>query len=229
MYWKLLLAVLLCLGLFGPVAVADVVCTTDTLANYEALGPGGCTIKGLPFMGFSFSTVAVSGGAVPVDANHVTVSPVDPDVQAGLNFASNGFSVTAGQFVQYQLAFSADDPPIIHGWDLLLFDPVTFPAVITITSEECLGAAFLGSVCPTGLTVTNTVFDNGITSVLTDTRFFPASSILGVLTTITLDATNGGLASLNSITEQAVLVPEPSSVLLTASSLLLLFLMRRAR
>jgi hypothetical protein len=229
MCWKLLPAVLLSLGFFGSAAVADVACATDTLANYEALGPGGCTVKGLPFMGFSFSTVAVSGGAVAVDASQVSVSPVDPVVQAGLNFASNGFSVTAGQFAQYQLAFSADDPPIIHGWDLQLFDPVTFPAVIIITSEECLGAAFLGSACPTGLTVTNTAFDNGITSVLTDTQFFPASRIVGELTTITLDATNGGSASFTSFTELAVLVPEPSTVLLTASSLLLLFLVRRAR
>ena len=229
MYGKLFLAVLLCLVVLGPAAVADVVCATDTLANYELLGPGGCTVKGLPFMGFSFSTVAVSGGAVPVGVSQVTVSPVDPEVQAGLNFASNGFSVTAGQFAQYQLAFSADDPPIIHGWALQLFDPVIAPALITITSEECLGAAFTGSVCPTGLTVTNTVFDNGITSVLADTQFFPASRIVGELTTITLDATKGGSASFTSFTELATVVPEPSTVLLTASSLLLLFLVRRLR
>jgi len=215
--------------LLPAAAWADAPCVTDTLANYEALGAVGCSIKGLPFSNFAFTTVFASGGAVPVSAAQITVSPVDPAVAAGLNFASGGFSVAPGQAVKYQLEEEVDDPPIIHGWALKLFDPVTFPATITITSEECLGAAFVGLMCPTLSVVTNTVYDNGISAVLEDDEFFAPVGTVGELTTITLDASGGGSASFTSFTESAILLtPEPSSaVLLTPCIALLLFLARR--
>ena len=166
---------------------------------------------------------------MPVTAAQITVSSVDPDIEGGLNFASSGFSVGPGQSVEYDVSWSVDDPPIIHGWDLMLFDPVTFPAFITITSEECLGAAFVGSVCPTSMVVSNTVSDNGIVQVLDDTEFFPPTRLVGELTTIRLDASAGGAASFTSFTESAILLPEPWSALLTGSSLLLLILMRGMR
>jgi hypothetical protein len=228
MLWRLLIAVLLC-HVFASFAMANMVCTTDTLANYEALGTGGCTVHAERVSGFAFSTTSSSGGAIPVTADQVTVTPTSPPRKSSLTFSSTGFSVSVGQSVQYSLAHKIDDPPIIHGWILLLKDPVMPPALITITSEECLGAAFLGTVCPTGMTVTNNVFDNGITSVLSDTKSFSPEEIVGVLTTITLDASLGGSASFTSFTESALLVPEPASVVLTTSGLILLFFTRRGR
>jgi hypothetical protein len=79
------------------------------------------------------------------------------------------------------------------------------------------------------LTVTNTVSDNGTVAVLDDTEFFPPVGIVGELTTITLDAGAGGSASFSSITESALLAPEPGSAMLVPSGLLLLVLVRRAR
>jgi hypothetical protein len=228
MLWRLLIAVLLG-HVFASFAMANMVCTTDTLANYEALGSSGCTIIGERVSDFAFSTTSATGGAIPVTADQVNVTPTSPPNECCLTFASTGFSVSAGQSVQYSLAHKIDDPPIIHGWILLLKDPVMPPALITITSEECLGAAFLGTVCPTGMTVTNNVFDNGITSVLSDTKFFSPEAIVGVLTTITLDASLGGSASFTSFTECGVLVPEPVSVVLTTTGLILLSLMRSRR
>jgi len=225
MYGKLLVVCLLSCA----VAPSATLCTADTLTNYAALGVGGCTVKGLPFSGFTFNVVFATGGAIPVTAGQITVSPVDPDLEGGLNFASDGFSVSAGQSVEYQISYTVDDPPIIHGWDLQLFDPVTPPAIISIISEECLGAAFSGTSCPTSSTVINTVSDNGTTPVLRDKEYFPNSRTVGVLTTIQLDAHLGGSASFTSITEQAVLAPEPWPAMLTASSLLLLVFARRLR
>jgi hypothetical protein len=225
MYGKMLVVCLL----FCAVAPSATLCATDSLFNYEALGAGGCTVKGLPFSGFTFSVVFANGGAVPVTAGQITVSPVDPDLEGGLNFASDGFSVSAGQSVEYQISYSVDDPPIIHGWDLQLFDPVTPPATITITSMECLGSAFSGTSCPTSSTVTNTVSDNGTTPVLRDKEYFPITRTVGVLTTIELDAHLGGSASFTSITQQAVLAPEPWPAMLTPSGLLLLVFARRLR
>lgn len=225
MFRQLIATLLLC----PAAALAGTLCATDTLAKYEALGAGGCTIKGLPFSAFTFAVVAVSGGATPVSASQITVSPIDPEIEAGLNFASSGFSVSAGQFIEYEASWAVDDPPIIHGWDLQLFDPVVPPAILTITSEECLGAAFIGAVCPTGLTVTNTVSDSGIVAVLRDTRFFAPVRTVGELTTITLDARAGGSASFTSVTELAILAPEPWPVMVMPSGLLLLALALKLR
>jgi hypothetical protein len=224
MYWKLIAALLLL-----PAAAWADSCAIGDLAGYEALGAGGCTVKGLPFGSFTFSTAFATGGATAVSASQITVTPVDPDIAAGLNFASAGFSVDAGQAVQYTMTFDVDDPPIIHGWDLQFSDPVSFPAVITITSEECLGAAFVGSVCPTSSIVINTVSGNGITAVLDDEEFFAPQRIVGELTTITLDATTGGSASFTSFTESAiVMTPEPSSVMLLATCAALSYFWRAA-
>jgi hypothetical protein len=234
MLWRLLVAVLLCqvfasVAMAASVALADVSCVSGTLANYEALESNGCTVHGERVSDFAFSTTSAFGGAVPVTADQVTVNPTSPLRKSSLTFSSTGFSVSAGQSVQYSLAHKIDDPPIIHGWTLLLTDPVMAPAFISITSEECLGAAFLGAVCPTGMTIRNTVFDTGINAVLSDTKLFSPEAIVGVLTTITLDARLGGSASFTSFTESALLEPEPASLVLTTSGLLLLLLTRRGR
>jgi hypothetical protein len=222
---RVVLPVLLLSAVFGSAAFGAGVCMTDTLANYEGL-PAGCTIKALNFGSFTFTTVFATGGAVPVTADQITVTPVDPSLIAGLNFSSSGFSVSPGQSVEYQISHVVRDPPIIHGMHLRLVDPVTFPAIITITSEECLGAAFAGTTCPTLSTVTNTVFDNGITAVLDDTKFFPPIHIIGELTTIKLDASPGGSASFSSFQEDYLLTPEPWSAALVVSGMALLVLAR---
>jgi hypothetical protein len=215
--------------LLGNMAALADVCPTASLTSYEGLGTGGCTVTGLPFSGFNFTALKVTGGATPVDPANITVTPVDPDVAAGLDFSSDGFDVDSGQFAQYQLSYSVDDPPIIHEFDLDLVDPVTPPGNITITTVECLGAAFVETTCPTGITVTNTVSDNGIISVPSDNVSFGAVRTMGVLTTITLDASAGGSASFSSFGETAMVAPEPWSILLTGSILLFLLLKHRVR
>lgn len=224
MYGKLLVTFLL-----GSVAALADVCPTASLADFEALGTGGCTVTGLPFSGFTFITLKVTGGATAVDPANITVTPVDPDAAAGLDFSSGGFDVDSGQSAEYQMSYSVDDPPIIHEFDLDLVDPVTPPGFVTITTVECLGAAFVATTCPTGITVTNTVSDNGIFSVPSSNVSFAPVRTMGVLTTITLDATAGGSASFSGFGETAIIAPEPWSILLTGSILLFLLLKHRVR
>jgi uncharacterized protein (TIGR03382 family) len=148
--------------------------------------------------------------------------------QFGLTYASSGFSVTTGQKVQYLLAYNVDDPPIIHGFVLSLdADPPVFPGSATITSDECLGANFSGGTCPDS-TATETVFSNGLTSSLNaQESFSPPISLMGEQTTITLDATAGGSAEFQSVSESAVSSPEPAATLPLALALLVFLLGRR--
>jgi hypothetical protein len=201
-------------------------CTADTLANYIALGSGGCNVGALTFMDFAFSTVSSSGGPIAVTAADITVTPVIAGNRAGLNYASAGFSVTAGQSIQYLLAYTIDDPPIIHGFELEMFtnSPV-FPGLAQIDSVECVGAAFVGMVCG-GTTTLNSVFDNGVSVSHKDVKFFAGTVIVGDRTTITLDATGGGSANFASFNGLAI-VPEPGPFWLTAGSVLLLLWTRR--
>lgn len=230
MTWKLLVAIILWQGILTPVARAGP-CTIDTLANYIALGSGGCTVliagNKAAFTDFAFSMVSFSGGAVPVTAAGITVTPVIAGFEGGLNYASSGFSVTAGQSIQYLLTYTIDDPPIIHGFDLEMFtDPPVFPGLAQIDSLECVGAAFVGTSC-SGTPKLNSVFDNGTSSSHKDTEFFAAAITVGDRTTIKLDATSGGSANFGSFNGLAI-VPEPSSLWLMAGGLLLLFWPRRA-
>ena len=141
----------------------------------------------------------------------------------GLTYSSSGFSVTSGQSIQYLLTYTIDPPPpIIHGFDMSFdVDGPTAPGMDTITSVECLNSAFTGAVCPTS-TVTQTVFDNGITFSRDSYAPFPGYfTTMGDRTTITLDASTGGTANFTSLSETAV-TPEPASGLLAGLTLVLL-------
>jgi hypothetical protein len=200
-------------------------CIPGTLADYEQLptGPsGGCTVGPLDFHDFGFILDSSSGGAIPVAASAIMVTPSSGFDNFGLTYSSDGFSVTSGQFIQYVLSYTVDPPPpIIHGGSLSFdVDGPTFPGLDDITSVQCLDAAFNGAVCPTS-TVTQSVFDNGLTSSFSSTVAFGPVSTLGNRTTITLDATSGGSANFASFTE-TVITPEPSFGVAVAAITLLL-------
>jgi hypothetical protein len=218
---------IMCSAAYASTITPVAPCLPGTLANYIALGATGCSVgpTTLVFSDFSFGLVSASGGAVPIGAADIAVTPVISAQKFGLNYASSGFKVTAGQFIQYLLSYTIDDPPIIHGFELDMFDPPTPPGMASITNVGCLGAAFSGSTCPTS-TITQMVSDNGITASLTDIKTFGPVTILGDRSTITLDAHLGGTADITSFTELAI-IPEPATAWCAGAGLLLLFSVRR--
>ena len=202
-------------------------CTTGTLDTYMALSSAGCTIGQLTFARFGFQTVSSSGGATAITPSQIMVTPTVSGGQYGLTYSSNAFSATAGQKIQYLLAYSIADPPIIHGFATAMkTDPPVFPGIASITSNECLGAEFTGSTCP-GPTDSETVFSNGVVSSLSAEDFFPSVSLIDDQTTITLDASSGGSAEFQSFSESAVSSPEPAEALATGIALLMLLFRRR--
>jgi len=215
--WAFLLAFATGLAMASP-------CVPDTLANYELLpagATGGCTVGPLDFHDFSFILDSSSGGPTPVSASAIMVTPVNGPDNFGLMYASDGFSVASGQFIQYVLSYTVDPPPpIIHGAFLgFAVDGPVFPGSDSITSVLCLDAAFNGAVCPTS-TLTQNVFDNGVTASFENAIAFGPVSTVGDRTTITLDATSGGSADFASFTE--TFIPEPAYGLLTAALVLFL-------
>lgn len=231
MYWKLLIAVSIAEGVLAPVMRGNA-CTVGSLSSYIALGSPGCTVAGLSFMDFGFSTISSTGSPTPVTAGAITITPTIVNQKVGLTYSSSGFDVSSGHAIQYLLAYTIDDPPIIHGYELDMFtDPPTFPGLVQIDSRECLGSAFSGSSC-SGSTALNTVSDNGMSATHQNIEFFSPVVTVGERTTITLDATSGGAASFTRFDELAT-VPEPSTLPLMAGSVLFLLtgslLLRRVR
>lgn len=163
-----------------------------TLASYEALGAGGCTIGPQTVETFSFSVVSGSGTS---DTNIFLTPTFGPDYY-GVQFASTGF-VTASSSVEYLIGFTWDSIPIRGLGDAL--DP---PTNVNISTAGCVGSAY-----PCGSPVTVTVDP----TQLTDTAFFSPTGILGISNDIVISA-NGNFSS---IEDDAYVVPEPAVFFLT--------------
>jgi hypothetical protein len=221
----------------AAVALAAPVCMPGTLANYVAL-TNGCTIGPPPtftFSNFSFSLVSSSGSPTILTANDIDVTPMNSvPSELTLQFSSSGFNVGNGQTVEYVISYLVDPPPpeIIHFRSSLNIDPPPPIGLALVSTELCDNAEFVGTVCPSGLTDTLTVFQSGATSVLSDTADFSGVvAELGVINTITL---NGGgapsdPAGFSSFTNTVITsVPEPANAFVGACGIgLIVFLARR--
>ncbi len=213
---------------FATPFVPPPACVTTTLDNYLALGAGGCSIDEIGFSNFNFSVLSAGGGADPIPASAILVTPTLNGENGSLTFSSAGFSVTGSQFVTYLLGYSIDPHPIIRGFDDELdVDGPTFPGSASVTTDLCLLATFTGDLClPPGVPASLNVFDNGVTAQLSDAVGFTPLAVIGVRNTIDLHA-NGANADFTSLTNSAVEVPEPAAWLLVSSGLLGLLVRRR--
>jgi hypothetical protein len=187
--------------------VAGTICVTDTLANYQALGSGGCQIGGLTVKDFSYDFVS---GTVTIPASSITVTPSTVGDTLGLTFSSAQFNLTGSASSVYRLAYTWDPGDIRSLEDILNNDPTVSPGLARITTLDCEDAAFT----PTCLTSTDTVvvLDDGIHPILTDSvSFLSPVGTLGIQNTIELDANTSGIAEFTSI-ENEITIPEPSTV-----------------
>ena len=196
-------------------------CVPGTLFSYEALGATGCTIGQLTANNFNFQILGSSGGAVPVNDMQINVTPTfnTTGLLGKLNFASSGFSVSVNGSVQYLIAYTLDPHDDIQSMDDIMDPPSAVLGFANITTVGCVGAPFTGAVCPTS-TATVTVFDNnGATKFYNFANITP-SQILGIRTTIDLQA-KGGSASFDSLSSDST-TPEPATWLCCAAALVLL-------
>ena len=99
-------------------------CVTDTVANYEALGSGGCTLDGLTFFNISVSTL----GDVTL-GNFTPVTPAPGEYGLSLNYTAD--------------AAPGVDADVIWTYDVsgnLISDAyATFTGVVTGTGTATLG------------------------------------------------------------------------------------------
>jgi hypothetical protein len=80
------------------------VCTSGSLADYIALGAGGCTIGDKLFSSFQYLASA-GGGAVAPTSSEVSVAPFLGFGHPSIIFASGGWTAFQGQFVNSSIGF----------------------------------------------------------------------------------------------------------------------------
>lgn len=227
--------------LLGAVAspASAVSCGVGTYADYQALGAGGCTINVDLFNNFTFSS-STSGGAPPLAAKDVTVTPV-AGPEFGFRFSFDLFGTFGGSGTVQHLLLGYTIT-VIGGAPLINDASLSQDGFTTGTGEAgvgeglCLGSTFAGTFatgfnCPTTSIVlfTNRQTGGGLFK-LTDHKVFEGVNTVDVREDIFVNA-HSNLASLSfaqNTVSQAV--PEPSTLLLMgAGSLGVLLLVRRAQ
>jgi hypothetical protein len=220
-FWTLALAASGCLQA-SPLA-----CVPGSFLSYESLGVTGCTIGPVTVKSFSFNVNSTSGGATAVTDSQITVTPQTSLQKIGVRISSSGFSVTAGQSVEYLISYTWDPSDDISSTDDVLDDPVMAPAALDITTNACAGLAFSGATCSATPKTLN-VFDHGTSSQLFSSAPFAPVGVVGIRNTIDLNAVEGGSASFSALTNEITL-PEPGTWLSAAVSLILLVGKKRLR
>jgi hypothetical protein len=202
-------------------------CAPDTLFNYMSLGATGCTVGEYTANNFGFTPLGASGGALPLAANQINVTPTVSG-KISLNFASSGFVVTGAQSVQYLIGYTLDPSDPIQSMDDVMDPPSAVIGFAKVTTADCLGAAWTaGPTCSTGNTVTLNVFDSNGATQFTDSKTFAPVFILGVRNTIDLEAMNGS-ASFDSFGNTST-VPELPTWGYCAAGLILLAALKPAK
>jgi MYXO-CTERM domain-containing protein len=190
----------------------------NSLATYEALGSGGCTVGPLLVKDFVFSVLSPGGGVVPIGAADITITTQPSAPNFGLSLSSAGFSVTGSEFVTYVVGYTWDP-----SGDIRSASDVLDPGQADIVTDLCAGAEFVGTFC-SATALSLHVFEGGSTQ-LTDSVLFGPVAVLGVSNNIMLDA-NGGSAGFNSLSNETT-VPEPAYGPWAAAGLLALARLRR--
>ncbi len=207
----------LTLTTFGvlQVASASSLCTTGTLASYEALGAGGCLLGGDTIS--SFTTISGITGATPIDPTLVEITPSGGTDDPVLEFDVNQ-TADANALLEAIFTYAISGPDIFTtDMTTLSNSSETVDGAVTDTQNYCVGGQFgpdgvdgcTGSTSGTLLTL------DGIQN--TDQGSFPGATTLSVTDDFVLDGGTAGSASGGTFVDQFTAtstVPEPSGIFL---------------
>jgi hypothetical protein len=221
-----LFPVLLVLAILIPIQAAfgGPICTSGTLAGYEALGAGGCSIGAVTVA--SFGAVSGSAGATAIDPTVVAITPGGGTTNPELTFSVD-LTATTPSLLEAIFTYAISGPAFTMDTITLSNSSETADGAVTDIQNYCIGGHF----GPDGVTgCTGAV--SGALLALDGIQNTDQTTILGVTQLsitddFTLDggtagsATGGIFADQFTSTSTTTVTPEPGGFLLTASGLAL--------
>jgi hypothetical protein len=192
-------------------------CTNGTLADYIALGSGGCTIGADTISNFQVASGIT--GATAISPSDISIS----GSSSGLNLSLTiSVDQTAGANTQLEALFSyqISGGSFIGDSSTLSGASETGDGAVTDIENICAGGTFAPGM-PTGCTdfaASLTTLDGVQNLNATD---FPAHTFFDVFTDLTLDGGLSGSASGATVTDTYSGVPEPFTSSLTGLGLAL--------
>jgi hypothetical protein len=228
-------------------------CIANPLSVYEGINSDSeCSVGILNFDFFTLASSSGTGGATPLDASQIELTPcngviasplggtcvVDPtSLSGGFSISAadpvlHPFSIGAGQTETYTIdwRFIIDPGPEDAGASIGM-DPVS--GNVNATQTYCVDSSFtISSVdfapcTPQTISVDNTNPPDSLFNSVTFSR--PGLFFANVQTVITLTGSDNAGAGFDAVTGTATIVdtPEPAAFLLVASGLLLLGALRK--
>jgi hypothetical protein len=191
----------------GP--VAD--CAGGTLADYVALGAGGCKLG--TYHVFDFSEADLSFGTEPISLADVLVTPVVGMSRSSLKFSTMMSSTNAA--FESAIFYAVAGP--LSGASLKLSgSSVKGTGVGLATNEICLGDAFDSGACLSDTTALIALQTDGFADLTSFAKL--GVQLAGIRQSLIADAGPDGSATFDQATVTFA-TPEPSSLILMACAL----------
>lgn len=188
------------------------VCVSGSLASYEALGAGGCSIGGVTFDGFAFSETGSQ--QPPINASDVLVQPITGSSDTGLSF-QGAFGAGAGMNLDALISFMVSAAPgSITGDSLSMVGAQTGGGNAQVVETLCANGSFgaNGSCTGTGAfepQALNVFAGTGGQKLFDSETFASAASSLDVVKNIIVQGGTANSASSAGISLVINTVPTP--------------------
>ncbi len=201
-------------------------CTNGTLADYIALGAGGCQNGSVLFS--AFATAPGQTGATLIAPTLITVTPDGTLFLPNLLFTVNR-TASSNQLLESFFRFKATSTSVL-GAAVALNGSATGTGDATASLDICRGAMFVGN-SPTGCANTSTVLalQSVGFSLPSDSTTFPPVSLVDVFADLVAEGGGNGTGTLNSATITLTATPEPSTSQLFLAGISLLAMSQRRR
>jgi hypothetical protein len=211
---------------------ATPVCVTGTLASYESLGAGGCTIGANTLT--SFATLALTYGTAAIAPGGITIAPVGGTTNPELMFTLSQ-TATTGQTLEAIFDYMISGTAYTETTLTLSGSSETGNGDVTDTQNFCAGGSFGpdGVDGCTGPANGALITDDGVQNM--DQKALASPHLVSITDDIIVDSGGVGSGSGGTFVDQFTATPlvtgtpEPATYLLFAVGIIVALLWRGKR
>ena len=209
-YFAILAGIFAC----APLVPAGTVCSTGSLASYEALGATGCLINGDLF--YDFVSGSGFSGATQLDPSLVTITPSIGSTTLMVSITESPTDTSSFETLfDYQIL----ETNPVTGEMVTLSNSTETTGDVTYLQNYCIGGTFdtatLVTTCSSGNSGSFTLLDGILNS---DSNTFAAATSMSVTDDLEVDGPASGGTGTDAFTASgsASTVPEPATLTMFA-------------